>query len=101
MKVSGNTTKRMAKEHSGMLMETSMRANGRMIRRMATVFTLMSMVHVTRAIGRRICSTGEGLRRGQMVRNTKAITFKGRRKVQGNTRGVTCPRTMDNGTTTR
>ena len=75
-KVSGEKTKPMAEESSGMLMEMSMRVSGKTIKPMVTVSTFMSTVHSMRATGKMIFKMAKAWRAGKMVVVTKADTRK-------------------------
>lgn len=57
MKVSGETTKLMARVSSGTQMEMSTKVNGKMIRPTGTVSTFMLTEPVMKVTGRTICKT--------------------------------------------
>lgn len=74
MKASGEKTKPMEEENSGMLMETSMRENGKMIKLMALESIFMSMELSMKATGRTTCKTAREWRAGKTAAVTRAAT---------------------------
>lgn len=76
MKESGDLTKPMAKENSGMQMVMYMKVSGKTTRLMALVCMFMSTVLSTKAIGVTTCKTVLALNPGQMGQNMKVATKK-------------------------
>jgi hypothetical protein len=72
MKVSGMTLWPMEKVSSPMLMEISMRENGKMIRPMVMAYTCIMKEAGLKATGRMIFSTGTDCRPGLMVVGMRA-----------------------------
>lgn len=76
MMVNGRITKLMAKEHSGMFMETDMRVSGREIRLMVTELIPIATVPLTRATGEMIYNTVRESNIGTITQNMMESTTK-------------------------
>jgi len=71
MKENGRMVEPMVRDNSGMLMETSTKAIGKMTKLMALVFTSMLMEQSTLVNGKMTCSMEVDKRRGQMAPSMK------------------------------
>ena len=76
MKAIGGTTKRMARERSGMCMVINMRDNGEMIKLMVTEYIRILMERNIRVIGKTIYNMDMESNNGLMVRNMLVTTFR-------------------------
>lgn len=95
-KAIGGMTRPMVAEDSFTLMETCMRASGRMTRRTDSESTITLMAPDTRDIGVKISSTGMGKRHGRMELAMKVNTRMERRTALENSIGPTDPHIKDN-----
>ena len=75
-KVNGDTIKLMAKESSGMLMVTYMKATGKKTRLTVSASTFMPTEQDMKASGVMIFKTAGELKAGLMAQNTKEATKK-------------------------
>ena len=74
MRDNGKITKHTDLESSGMLMGTSLKVSGRTTRQMARGLIRISMVRSTKVTGKMICKMDLELKPGQMDPNMKEIT---------------------------